>query len=42
MNYLLLQLGGANTEDLDPKLQLALFRRPVRVLSDEPSAGGDR
>ena len=42
MNYLLLQEGGAKTADPDPKLQLALFRRPARVMSDEPPAGGDR
>ena len=42
MHYLLLQEGGANTEDPDPKLQLALFRRQARASSDKPPAGGDR
>ena len=42
MHHLLLQEGGANTEDPDPKLQLALFRRQARALSDKPPAGGDR
>ena len=38
MNYLLLQEGGANTEDPDPKLQLALFLRPTRVPLDKATA----
>ena len=42
MHYLLLQKGGANTEDPDPKLQLALFRRQAQPSSDKPPAGGDR
>ena len=42
MHYLLLQEGGANTEDPDAKLQLALFRRQARASSDKPPTGGDR
>ena len=42
MHYLLLQEGGANTEDPDAKLQLALFRRQAQASSDKPPTGGDR
>ena len=38
MHYLLLQEGGANTEDPDPKLQLELFRRQARASSDKVTA----
>ena len=42
MHYLLLQEGGAHTQDPDAKLQFALFWRQARASSDKPPAGGDR